>query len=74
MLKTDNLTTTKSRNLNLLEHSGPIQACNGTAAAAAFTYGVVSYEYRFSATSGFFINVNLCLSCGSIKSGNCLGF
>ena len=28
----------KSGNLNFLEPSGPLQACNGTAAAAAFAY------------------------------------
>ena len=43
MCKADNLTTIltvvmKSGNLNLLEPSGPLQACNGTALPLPFTY------------------------------------
>ena len=42
MCKADNLppsraVVTKSGNLNFLEHSGPLQACNGTAFALPFT-------------------------------------
>ena len=47
MRKTDNLppsyaVVTKSGNLNFLEPSGPLQACNGTGLALPFTWFIES--------------------------------
>ena len=51
MRKADNLppscaVVTKSENLNFLEPSGPVQACNGTALPFFFTYVILMYKLQ----------------------------
>jgi hypothetical protein len=50
--KADNLppscaVVTKSGNLNFLEHSGPVQACNGTALPLPIYYYALNYSRLF---------------------------
>ena len=69
MRKADNLppfcAVTKSRNLNFLEPSGPVQACNGTALPLRF-YVLRNPQFKFSS----FLS-NRCTFYYDLYLGNC---
>jgi len=57
----------KSGNLNFLEHSGPLQACNGTAFSLPFTYSIFRKTLSLNLSRG---NISRCAflneSCANI--------
>ena len=56
----------KSGNLNFLEHSGPLQACNGT----AFTHCIYRLWYKYSLEKSGNLGLGKSGNLGLGKSGN----